>query len=115
MPRRSRKAADRRSPRGSSARPSRRVPDVEAVRRAVAGTLNREVEVEVEKQPDGRWAITMVVNGRRSPAIVVHRWEMEAIRQVPLVPAHLRGHFLRNYAVLCGARAPLDARAASAG
>lgn len=74
--------------------------DVEVVRRAVAGTLNREVEVEVEKQPEDRWVVTLVVNGLRSPAIVLDGWEMDAMRQVPLVPAHRRGHFLRNYAAL---------------
>ena len=81
----------------------RRLPDVEVVRRAVAGTLNREVEVEVSREPADRWAITMLVCGRRSPALFVKRWEMNAMRQVPLVPAHLRGHFLRNYSALAQA------------
>ena len=74
--------------------------DLEVVRRAVAGTLNRDVEVEVSKPRAGRWEITLVMNGRRSPAILVERWEMDAMRQVLLVPAHRRGHFLRSYAAL---------------
>ncbi len=79
--------------------------DLEAVRRAVCGTLNREVEVEVETRPSGRRGVTLVVKKRRSPLIVVEHWEMDAMRKVPLVPAHLRGHFLRNYAILIGQRA----------
>ena len=87
------------------ARRRRGVSDLEAVRRAVCGTLNREVEVEVEKRPSGRRGVTLVVKKRRSPLIVVEHWEMDAMRKVPLVPAHLRGHFLRNYAILIGQRA----------
>ncbi len=109
MPRRSAKAAVSRRSRASRARPSQRARDREAVHRAVAGTLNREVKVEVEKQTGGRWVITMLVDGQRSPTIAVQGWEMQAMRQVPLVPAHLRGHFLRNYAVLTGARRPAGA------
>ena len=113
------KTARRRSQLGWAPRRATRrrgVSDLEAVRRAVCGTLNREVEVEVEKKPDGRRAVTLVVKKRRSPPIVVERWEMDAIRQVPLVPAHLRGHFLRNYAILIGQRAPASStRAGAAG
>ena len=93
--------------RGQAHRGVRRrgVSDLEAVRRAVCGTLNREVEVEVEKKPSGRRGVTLVVKKRRSPLIVLEHWEMDAMRKVPLVPAHLRGHFLRNYAILTGQRA----------
>ena len=94
MPRNAQAAVRRRrAPRAASAL---------AVQRAVSGTLNRPVEVEVEKRtgrPE-RWSITFLVQGRRSPAILVSRIEMDAMRQVPLVPAHLRGHFLRNYSAL---------------
>ena len=115
-----RKKATRTRPRIGQAprRTSRRqsVSDREAVRRAVCGTLNREVEVEIEKKSGGRRVITLLVKKRRSPAIVVERWEMDAMRKVPLVPAHLRGHFLRNYAVLTGQRAPIGStRAVVAG
>ena len=72
------------------------------VRRAVVGTLNREVEVEVARwvssaAEPARWAVTMLCGEQRSPAIYLKEWELDAMRQVPLVPAHLRGHFLRNY------------------
>ena len=114
-----RKTGRSRSQLGRAVKHARRpkvVSDAEAVRRAVCGTLNREVKVEIEKRPAGCRAITVVANGRRSPPIVVEEWEMAAMRQVPLVPAHLRGHFLRNYAVLTGQRAPASsARAEAAG
>ena len=115
-----RKKANRTRPRITQApgRASRRrsVSDLEAVRRAVCGTLNREVEVEIEKESGGRRVVTLLVKKRRSPPIVVERWEMDAMHKVPLVPAHLRGHFLRNYAVLTGQRAPIgSAWAAAAG
>ncbi len=100
------------APRRASRR--RSVSDLEAVRRAVCGTLNREVEVEIEKQSGGRRVVTLLVKKRRSPPIVVERWEMDAMRKVPLVPAHLRGHFLRNYAVLIGQRVPIGSASAVA-
>lgn len=84
--------------------------DLEAVRRAVCGTLNREVDVEVERAAD-RWSVILLAFGRRAPAIFVKDWEMDAMRQVPLVPAHLRGHFLRNYVSLqndAGTNGPSD-------
>ncbi len=100
------------APRRASRR--RSVSDLEAVRRAVCGALNREVEVEIEKQSGGRRVVTLLVKKRRSPPIVVERWEMDAMRKVPLVPAHLRGHFLRNYAVLIGQRVPIGSASAVA-
>ena len=101
------KTTRKRPRRGQELRSARRrsASDLEAVRRAVCGTLNREVEVEVEKKPSGRRGVTLVVKRRRSPLIVVEHWEMDAMRKVPLVPVHLRGHFLRNYAILTGQRA----------
>ena len=74
----------------------------EAVRKAVTSTLNREVEVEVERQEGGRWAITLLKGKARSVAIGLEQWEMDAMLQVPLVPAHRRGIFLRQYRVLVG-------------
>ena len=74
----------------------------EAVRKAVTSTLNREVEVEVERQEGGRWAITLLKGKARSVAIGLEHWEMDAMLQVPLVPAHRRGIFLRQYRVLVG-------------
>jgi hypothetical protein len=74
---------------------------VEAVRRAVAGTLNRELEVEVERE-DSRWAVTLLDGKKRSVPIRLEGWEMAALLQVALVPAHKRGIFLRQYTVLMG-------------
>lgn len=73
---------------------------VEAVRRAVAGTLNRELDVAVEWLGDGRWAVTLLKGEACSAPIGIEPWEMEAMRQVPLVPAHKRGIFLRHYTLL---------------
>ena len=74
----------------------------EAVRKAVTGTLNREVDVEVDRQEGGRWAVTLLHGKARSVAIGLEQWEMDAMLQVPLVPAHRRGIFLRQYRVLVG-------------
>ena len=74
----------------------------EAVRKAVTGTLNREVSVEVERQDGGRWAVTMLHGKARSVSIGLEQWEMDAMLQVPLVPAHRRGIFLRQYRVMVG-------------
>jgi len=82
---------------GRPGRPKPRLSAAAAVRRAVAGTLNREVDVNVTRQAGERWAVSIVVRGTCSPVILVNRREMDAMKQVPLVPAHLRGHFLRNY------------------
>lgn len=81
-------------------KPSRKIQ--EAVRRAVAGTLNREMDVEVERREDGRWAVTLLRGKERSVAIGLEQWEMDAMVQVPLVPAHRRGIFLRQYRMLTG-------------
>ena len=75
---------------------------VEAVRRAVAGTLNREMEIEVGRLEGGRWAVTLLMGKERSTPIGIEPWEMEAMRQVTLVPAHKRGIFLRQYTMLAG-------------
>ena len=75
---------------------------VEDVRRAVAGTLNRELDVEVQRLRDGRWTVTLRMGQVRSVPIGLERWEMEAMRKVLLVPAHKRGIFLRHYAMLAG-------------
>lgn len=74
----------------------------EAVRKAVTGTLNREVDVEVDRQEGGRWAITLLHGKARSVTIGLEQWEMDAMLQVPLIPAHRRGIFLRQYRVLVG-------------
>ena len=74
----------------------------ETVRKAVSGTLNREVDVEVERQEGGRWAVTMLRGKSRSVSIGLEQWEMDSMLQVPLVPAHRRGIFLRQYRVLVG-------------
>ncbi len=104
------KAPTGKTPVRRASRRRRRVPDAEVVRRAVSGTLNREVQVEVEvcREPADRWEVTLLAYGRRAPSIFLKRWEMEAMRQVPLVPAHLRGHFLRNYAALERAGRPQE-------
>lgn len=74
----------------------------EAVRKAVNGTLNREVDVQVDRQEGGRWAITLLHGKERSVTIGLEQWEMDAMLQVPLIPAHRRGIFLRQYRVLVG-------------
>ena len=74
----------------------------ETVRKAVSGTLNREVDVEVERRDGGRWAVTLLHGKARSVAIGLEQWEMDSMLQVPLVPAHRRGIFLRQYRVLVG-------------
>lgn len=74
----------------------------DAVRKAVSGTLNREVDVEVDRQEGGRWAITLLHGKARSVTIGLEQWEMDAMLQVPLIPAHRRGIFLRQYRVLVG-------------
>jgi hypothetical protein len=79
---------------------SKKIAD--AVRKAVVGTLNREVDVQVERQEGGRWAVTLLHGKDRSVAIGLEQWEMDAMLQVPLVPAHRRGIFLRQYRVLVG-------------
>ncbi len=75
---------------------------VEAVRRAVAGTLNRDLDVAVELLADGRWGVTLLMGQARSTPIGIEEWEMEAMRRVTLVPAHKRGIFLRHYSMLAG-------------
>ena len=72
----------------------------QAVRRAVAGTLNREVDVTVECCDDGRFAVRLFEGGRASAPIRIESWEMDAMRKVTLVPAHKRGIFFRHYAML---------------
>ncbi len=72
------------------------------MRRAVAGTLNRELDVHVERLGDGRWQVTLLVGQARSTPIGIEVWEMEAMRKVTLVPAHKRGIFLRHYSMLSG-------------
>jgi hypothetical protein len=72
----------------------------EAVRLAVAGTLNREVGVTVEHAPDGRFAVRMIQDGKTSPPIRIESWEMDAMHKVTLIPAHKRGIFFRHYAML---------------
>ena len=74
----------------------------DAVRRAVAGTLNREMAVEVERRDGGRWTVTLVHGKERSVSIGLEDWEMNAMLEVPLVPAHRRGAFLRQYRMLVG-------------
>jgi hypothetical protein len=74
----------------------------EAVRKAVAGTLNREVEVEVERRDAGRWGVTLLHGKERSLQIGLEDWEMASMVQVPLIPAHRRGIFLRHYRMLVG-------------
>lgn len=81
-------------------KPSRKI--LEGVRRAVAGTLNRDMDVEVERQEGGRWSVTLVRGKERSVAIGLEGWEMDAMLHVPLVPAHRRGIFLRQYRILAG-------------
>ena len=71
-----------------------------AVRRALAGTLNFEVDVAVERMPEGRFGVQMLHEGRLSPPIRIESWEMDAMHDVPLIPAHKRGIFFRYYAVL---------------
>lgn len=73
---------------------------VTAVRLAVAGTLNRDVEVAVERMEDGRWTVRLLENGRSSAPIRIEDWEMDAMHKVTLVPAHKRGIFFRHYAML---------------
>ena len=76
---------------------------MEAVRQAVAGTLNREVKVQVERLEKGRWAVTLLMGKEQSTPIGLESWEMDAMRKVTLVPAHKRGIFLRQYAMLASA------------
>lgn len=85
----------------------RRVPErsiaertITAVRRAVAGTLNRDVEVAVERMEGGRFAVKLLEGGRTSSPIRIEGWEMDAMRKVTLIPAHKRGIFFRHYAML---------------
>ena len=73
---------------------------VEVVRRAVAGTLNRPMDVQVERLDGERWAVTLLMGKERSTPIGLESWEMDAMRQVALVPAHKRGIFLRQYVML---------------
>ena len=81
-----------------------RVPKraITAVRRAVAGTLNREVDVAVDRMEGGRWTVKMMEDGRSTPPIRIESWEMDAMYKVALLPAHKRGIFFRHYAVLQG-------------
>ena len=72
----------------------------EVVRRAVAGTLNRDVEVSVARAEDGRFGVCLVDGERSSPPIRIESREMDAMHEVPLIPAHKRGIFFRYYAVL---------------
>lgn len=76
---------------------------IEAVRKAVAGTLNREVKVQVERLEKGRWAVTLLMGKEQSTPIGLESWEMDAMRKVTLVPAHKRGIFLRQYTMLASA------------
>ncbi len=73
---------------------------ITAVRRAVAGTLNREVEVAVERMEGGRFTVKLLEGGRTSSPIRIEGWEMDAMRKVTLIPAHKRGIFFRHYAML---------------
>jgi hypothetical protein len=75
---------------------------ITAVRRAVAGTLNREVEVAVERMEGGRFTVKLLEGGRASSPIRIEGWEMDAMRKVTLIPAHKRGIFFRHYAMLQG-------------
>ena len=75
---------------------------VDAVRRAVAGTLNREVDVAVERMEGGRWAVKLMEDGRTTAPIRIESWEMDAMYKVALLPAHKRGIFFRHYAMLQG-------------
>ncbi len=75
---------------------------VKAVRLAVASTLNREVEVIVERAEEGRWTVCMVEAGKSSQPIRIESWEMDAMHKVTLIPAHKRGIFFRHYAMLQG-------------
>jgi hypothetical protein len=75
---------------------------ITAVRRAVAGTLNREVEVTVERMEGGRFTVKLLEGGRTSSPIRIEGWEMDAMRKVTLIPAHKRGIFFRHYAMLQG-------------
>ena len=86
----------------SRAKPKSARGTLAAVRRAVAGTLNREVDVHAERQSDGRWHVQLLDAGRASPPIRMEAWEIQAMREVPLIPAHKRGIFLRHYAILQG-------------
>jgi hypothetical protein len=70
------------------------------VRQAVCGTLNREVDVAVARQASGGWTVTMKLGRASSAPIRLEGWEMDAMRQVKLVPAHKRGIFLRHYSML---------------
>ena len=71
-----------------------------AVRLAVAGTLNRDVDVAVERMEGGRWTVRLLEAGRSSAPIRIEGWEMDAMHKVTLVPAHKRGIFFRHYAIL---------------
>jgi hypothetical protein len=71
-----------------------------AVRLAVSGTLNRDIDVAVEPMEGGRWTVSLLEDGRRSSPIRMEGWEMDAMQKVMLVPAHKRGIFFRHYAVL---------------
>jgi hypothetical protein len=73
---------------------------ITAVRRAVAGTLNREVEIAVERMEGGRFTVKLIEGGRTSSPIRIEGWEMDAMRKVTLIPAHKRGIFFRHYAML---------------
>ena len=72
----------------------------DAVRRAVVGTLNREVDVAVERMEDGRFSVRILDAGKTSPPIRIESWEMDAMHEVALIPAHKRGIFFRYYAAL---------------
>lgn len=83
-----------------AARRPRRRTTADIVRRALCGTLNRDVQAHVERYSPERWAVTMTAFGRLAPAVFIKDWEMAAMRKVPLLPAHLRGLFLVQYAAL---------------
>jgi hypothetical protein len=73
---------------------------VTAVRLAVSGTLNRDVDVAVERMEGGPWTVRLLEAGRSSSPIRIEGWEMDAMHKVTLVPAHKRGIFFRHYAIL---------------